>query len=103
MIGLRTRIGENVTIRDSVVMGADYYQRDEHRDHDDSTGRPTVGIGAGSTVSGVIVDKNCRIGRNVNLAAPADGCPDKDYDWGATRDGIIILRKNSEFPDGWEA
>ena len=103
VIGLRTRIGENVTIRDSIVMGADFYQRDDHRAHDRSTGRPVVGIGAGSTVAGAIVDKNCRIGERVNLVAPAGGCPDKEYEWGATRDGILVLRKNSEFPDGWEA
>ena len=103
VIGLRTRIGENVTIENSVVMGGDFYQHAEHRDHDENTGRPTVGIGSGSTVRGAIVDKNCRIGRNVKLAAPAGGCPDKDYDWGVTRDGILVLKKNSEFPDGWEA
>ena len=103
VIGLRTRIGENVTIRDSIVMGADYYQRGEHRDHDDATGRPVVGIGSGSEIRGAIVDKNCRIGANVRLVAPEGGCPDKEYPWGATRDGIIVLSKNTELPDGWQA
>lgn len=103
VIGLRTRIGENVTIRDSIVMGADFYQRGEHRDHDDATGRPVVGIGSGSEVRGAIVDKNCRIGANVRLVAPDGGCPDKEYPWGATRDGILVLAKNSELPDGWQA
>jgi glucose-1-phosphate adenylyltransferase len=68
VIGLRTVIGEGVTIKDSVVMGADFLQSREDRDQDIANGTPPVGIGSGSTVSGAILDKNCRIGRNAYVA-----------------------------------
>jgi len=106
VIGLRSYIGDGVTIRDSVVMGADFYQEARHRDGDFAAGRPPVGVGDGSVVDGAIVDKNCRIGRNIRFVAPptpagADHAPDADYDWGVLRDGILVLPKNTELPDGW--
>ena len=103
VVGLRCRIGDGVTVRNSVIMGADFYQSAEDRAGDAAGGRPPVGIGAGSTVQGAIVDKNCRIGADVRLVAPEGGCPDRDYPWGVTRDGILVLSKNSELPDGWQA
>ena len=103
VVGLRCRIGDGVTIRDSVIMGADFYQRAEHRAHDLATGRPPVGIGDGSTVAGAIVDKNCRIGKSVSFTAPPEPHADEDYDWGVLRDGIPVLPKNSTLPDGWRA
>ena len=105
VIGLRCRVGDGVTVRNSVIMGADFYQPAAHRDYDLSTGRPPLGIGDGSTVEGAIVDKNCRIGTGVRFAKPEDMTadpPDKDYEWGVIRDGILVLPKNSTIPDGWQ-
>ncbi|NNJ27464.1 glucose-1-phosphate adenylyltransferase [Alienimonas chondri] len=106
VLGLRSYIGDGVTIRDSVVMGADFYQEAHHREGDFSVGRPPVGVGDGSTISHAIVDKNCRIGRNIDFVAPpapagAHHAPDADHDWGVLRDGILVLPKNTELPDGW--
>ncbi|MEM9701200.1 MAG: glucose-1-phosphate adenylyltransferase [Planctomycetota bacterium] len=106
VVGLRSRIGDDVTIRDSVIMGADFYQENWHRRDDFTAGRPPIGVGDGSVVENAIVDKNCRIGRNIRFVAPqpsGDGpyAPDADFDWGVLRDGIVVLPKNSELPDGW--
>ncbi|QDT15393.1 glucose-1-phosphate adenylyltransferase [Alienimonas californiensis] len=106
VIGLRSYIGDGVTIRNSVVMGADFYQEAGHREDDFAAGRPPVGVGDGSTVDGSIVDKNCRIGRNIHFAPPAPAAgaryaKDADYNWGVLRDGILVLPKNTELPDGW--
>ena len=62
VIGLRTRIGSNVTIRDSVILGQDFYE-----EHPGNGKCITMGIGDGSVIERAIVDKHCRIGRNVRV------------------------------------
>jgi glucose-1-phosphate adenylyltransferase len=101
LIGLRCVIGANATVRNSVVMGADFY-----RTPDDvgctSSSLPPVGIGAGSTIDGAIVDKDCRIGKNVVVRLPA-GFP-KNGECGplVVNDGIIVIPKGAVLPDGWK-
>ena len=62
VIGVRCRIGKNVTIRDSVLMGNDEYETAAEAAEADAAGTPRQGIGAGTTIRGAIIDKNCRIG-----------------------------------------
>jgi glucose-1-phosphate adenylyltransferase len=100
VIGLRCIIGENVTIRDSIVMGADFYEMDDAT-RPCGPKHPVVGIGAGSVIEGAIIDKNCRIGNNVRVAND-QGIEDGD-DTGVCiiRDGIPVVMKDAELPDGW--
>ena len=67
VIGVRSIIGENVTIRDSYLMGIDYYEQASQIDENQRLGRPNAGIGAGSVIERAIIDKNVRIGRNVRI------------------------------------
>src|SRR5690606_38491877 len=101
VIGLSCRIGRNVTIRNSILMGADYYQPDEHRRYDIDTGRPPIGIAEGSHIEGAIIDKNCRVGRNVRLIPSPLTDTDRDFDPLLVRDEILVLPKGAELPDGW--
>jgi len=101
VIGLRTVIGEGVTIRDSVVMGADYLQSPEQRDEDRAAGIPPVGIGSGSTILGAILDKNCRIGRDcliVNERGIENYGDDEPLQ---VRDSIPIVIKDGILNDGY--
>jgi len=98
VIGLRCRIGRNVTIRNSVVMGADYYEAPS-----EEIGLPPLGIEAESRIEGAIVDKNCRIGAGaqvVNYAQAQDGAIGETC---MIRDGILVVEKNTSLPDGWQA
>ena len=100
VIGLRCMIGDNVTIRNSVVMGADFYETSDELDHLSSE-LPPLGIGDGTIIENAIVDKNCRIGRNVKVCG---GSEVEDREIGETcviRDGIPVLVKNCVLPDGW--
>ncbi len=65
VVGVRCKIGRNVTIRDSVLMGSDDYESAAESARADSNGIPRLGIGSGTLIYGAIIDKNCRIGRNV--------------------------------------
>ncbi len=101
VIGLRSVIGNKVTVRKCVVMGADYFDADPHAVRNNE-GDPPLGIGAGSVIEGAIVDKNCRIGKNVVVKLadknPIDGCCGPIF----VRDGVIIIPKHTVLPDGWK-
>jgi len=99
LVGLRCCIGEKATIKDSILMGADFYKRGE--DEKGSENRPPVGIGAGSVIERAIVDKNCRIGKNVTLVVPA-GTADGEYGPITVRDTIAVVPKDTVLPDGWK-
>lgn len=101
VIGLRTVIGENVTIKDSVVMGADFVQSQEERDQDLSAGIPPVGIGSGTVVNGAILDKNCRIGKNSHVTNTKGIENFGDEEALQVRDSIPIVIKDGILPDGF--
>ncbi len=48
-------------------MGADYYESDKQAADLRAAGHVPIGIGAGSTISNTIVDKNARIGHNCQI------------------------------------
>ena len=97
VIGLRCKIGENVTLRNSIVMGADFYETESQR----SDG-PAVGIGSGSVVEGAILDKNCRIGQNVRIINNDNVENSEDADDCVIRDRIPIVLKGATLADGWK-
>jgi glucose-1-phosphate adenylyltransferase len=98
VIGLRTVIGDNVTIKDSVVMGADFI---EMRDADRG-GKLPLGVGAGSLIQGAILDKNCRVGENVRITNEANVDHQGEDDDLQIRDGISIVIKDGQIPDGFK-
>ncbi len=106
VIGLRCKIGKNVTIRDSVLMGSDDYESAAEGAEADAAGRPRQGIGAGSLVSGAIIDKNCRIGRNVRIVnergiESSEGTA-AESEQAVIRDRIVCVQRGAIVPDGWK-
>lgn len=99
VIGLRSVISRGVTIQRTVVMGADFYETEADREHNQQLGRPDVGIGPGCVIEEAIIDKNARLGRRVIIRAMADR-PDEVTDSWVARDGIVIVPKNAIIPDG---
>src|SRR5262249_13868207 len=67
VIGVRSRIARNVTLRDTVVLGADRYETDADRAANRGLNRPDLLIGEGTMIEGAILDKEVRIGRNVRI------------------------------------
>lgn len=101
IIGLRCHVGQGATVRNSIVMGADFYE--SHCDRTDTTGElPRVGIGEGTVVDGAIVDKNARIGKNCQIALRPGIENDCDINGVYVRDGIIVVPKDAILPDGWK-
>ena len=101
VIGLRCRIGRNVTIRNSVVMGNDFYCTPEEDANRDKTGVPCLGIGDGSLLEGAIVDKNCQIGRDVRIINDKGLTSTPENDQAMVCEGIVVIPKGAILPDGW--
>jgi glucose-1-phosphate adenylyltransferase len=99
VIGVRSRVGKNVVLRDTVLLGADRFETDTERAANTRRGRPSFTIGDGSVIEGAIVDKDCRIGRNVRIRN-AEGKEDTEGQGYVIRDGVVVIPKGTELPDG---
>jgi glucose-1-phosphate adenylyltransferase len=100
LVGIRCSIGTNAMVRNSILMGADYYRTPDDVD-DDNPDLPPIGIGAWSQIDGAIVDKNCRIGKNVIVKLPAGFPRNGEHGPIVVNDGIIVIPKGAVLPDGW--
>jgi glucose-1-phosphate adenylyltransferase len=98
VIGIRMRVGPDCRISRSVLLGADFYEKDEDAPSHDG-GAPELGVGAGSVLDRTIVDKNARIGRGVRLTNEA-GVDHADGDGYYIRNGLIIVPKWGVVRDG---
>jgi glucose-1-phosphate adenylyltransferase len=102
VIGLRCIIERDVVVRNSILMGNDFYQEPGEAAGDATDGRPPLGIGAGTHIEDAIIDKNCRIGRNVRIANPSGVDFTEETEFGMIRDGIVCIAKGATLPDGWK-
>ena len=96
MIGIRSRIGRGCVIRNSLILGADYYEKTVP---DPASGRPAIGIGDNSVIENSIVDKNARVGTNVRLVNEAKVDHADGPCW-YIRDSIVIVPKDAVVPNG---
>lgn len=99
IIGIRSRIENNARIERSLVMGADRHQTIVEMEEDRERGMPRIGIGENSLIRKAIIDKNVRIGANVQIMNEA-GLEEHDGENYFIREGIVIVPKNATIPDG---
>jgi glucose-1-phosphate adenylyltransferase len=91
VIGIRSVIGEDVVLRDTVIMGADYY---ESPGAAAAAGLLPIGIGEGSHLRGAIVDKNARLGKAVRIEPFPRGVNLDQENW-SVRDGVVVVPKGA--------
>jgi glucose-1-phosphate adenylyltransferase len=96
VIGIRSAIEDGSRIRNSVLMGADFYQQEDPQPAPD---RPPLGIGRHCVIEGAIIDKNARIGDGV-VITPEGKPADVDGDNYYVRDGVIVVPKGAIIPAG---
>ena len=101
VLGVRSRIEEGCTIDDSLIMGADFYQPfAEEQSQCESTQIP-LGIGSNSTIRRAIVDKNARIGCDVQIInKDRVQEAEKESQGFYIRSGIVVVMKNAVIKDG---
>ena len=66
-----------------------------------SNGQPPLGVGEGTHIEGAIIDKNCRIGRNVRIVNEQGLEDTEETPFGMIRDGIVVIPKGTTLPDHW--
>ncbi len=101
VVGVRSRVCENVALRDTVMIGADRFENDAERAANRRAGLPDLGVGAGSVIERAILDKDCRVGRNVRIVN-ARRVQEADAERYAIRDGIVVVPRGTVIPDGTE-
>jgi glucose-1-phosphate adenylyltransferase len=96
VIGVRSVIESGATIRNSVLMGADFYDEEVETP---GNGVPPMGIGRNAVIDRAIVDKNARIGEGV-VITPDGKAPNLDAANFYIRDGVVVIPKNAIIPGG---
>ncbi len=99
VIGVRAHIADNVTIRNSYIMGSDSYENPKQIAANLRANRPNIGIGSGSIIQDAIVDKNARIGKNVRIINEAGVVESDESTHHVIRDKIVVIPKFTILPD----
>ena len=101
VLGVRSRVEDEVVLQDTLVMGNDFFESSEERAVLRERGGTPVGVGRGTTVKRAILDKNVRIGQDVSIVnkdrvEEADR-PELGF---YIRNGIVVVCKNATIADG---
>ena len=100
VIGIRSIIHSGATIRNSIIMGADYFELDREADRQPDSDQPPIGIGRNCVIDRAIIDKNARIADGVVITP--EGKPSNfDSESYFIRDGIVVVPKNATIPPGF--
>jgi glucose-1-phosphate adenylyltransferase len=99
VIGIRSRIGRNAVVRDTVIIGADRFETDAERAQNRERGVPDLVLGDGCVVERAIIDKDARIGNNVRIVN-RKGLQEEEADNYVIREGIVVIPRGSVVRDG---
>lgn len=100
VIGIRSRIGHETSLKNTYIMGSDYYETLGDIEEDKQHGLPQLGVGNRCEIQNAIIDKNCRIGDNVRIIGGAH-VEDGDFPLYAVKEGVIVLKKGAIIPNGF--
>jgi glucose-1-phosphate adenylyltransferase len=99
VLGVRSRVGPNVHLRDVIMMGANYFEEEGSAHGASKADQPPLGVGAGSVLEGVILDKNCRVGRNVRIVNRHQTEHHEGSNY-VIREGIVVIPHGTVIADG---
>jgi glucose-1-phosphate adenylyltransferase len=99
VIGVRSRIGRNVSLQDTVFIGADQFETDDERAQNERRSLPNLGVGDDSVIERAILDKDCRIGAGVRITNRKGLLEDDGANY-VIREGIVVIPKAAIVPDG---
>jgi len=99
VVGFRSYIGQNCELRETIIMGCDYYSSPPVGSEDEGVTMPHMSIGHDCRITRAIIDKNVHIGNNVVITDKSQS-PNFDGPNYYVRDGIVIIPKNAIVPAG---
>jgi glucose-1-phosphate adenylyltransferase len=99
VIGQRSMIGAHTKMTRVIMLGADYYETETQKTIDRGRRVPEIGVGRDCILEAVIIDKDARIGDGVIIHNLPDR-PDTETPLYVSRDGIVVIPKNTAIPSG---
>jgi glucose-1-phosphate adenylyltransferase len=99
VLGVRSRLGRNVTLRDVVMLGADRFETDAERGANKTRGIPDLVIGDDVVIERAILDKECRIGRGARIVNHRGVANDEGENF-VIRDGVVVIPRGAVVPEG---
>lgn len=100
IIGNRSRIGKGTVIKNSYIMGNDFYQKLTEIEADYLKNREIIGVGEQTFLNNVIADKNVRIGNNVYINGGTH-LEDANTELFTIKKGIVVIKSGVTIPDGF--
>ncbi len=94
IIGIRSVVRSGAEITKSVLLGADYYEKELGRRH-----KIGIGIGSNAKIHHAIIDHNARIGKGAVIRGSRK-LKDYEGDGYSIRDGIVVVHKDAVIPSG---
>lgn len=93
IVGIRSRIGKNSTIKNCYLMGNDYYETLDEIENADIP----IGIGNNCHIENAIIDKHVKVGDNVTIIGDEkiEDIETEDY---VIKSGIVVLNKGAVIP-----
>ncbi len=97
VIGIRSRIGAKSIVKNTYMMGSDYYESLEQIQSKE--GFTPMGVGENCDLDYCIIDKNARVGNNVIIKGGAH-LEDFETELYMIRDGVVVVKKDKTIADG---
>ena len=100
VVGIRARVGKDTVIKNTYIMGCDYYENIDQIEQKNKKGIPILGIGERCIIVDAIIDKNCSIGNDVTIKGGAH-LEKVDHPLYTIKDGIVVIKKGAVIPNGY--
>ena len=100
VVGIRSRIGKDTVIKNTYIMGCDYYETMDQINKKNAKGEPILGIGERCIIENAIIDKNCSIGNDVQING-GNHHEKIDHPLYTIKDGIVVIKKGAFIPNGF--
>lgn len=100
VVGIRARVGKDTVIKNTYIMGCDYYENIDQIEQKNKKGIPILGIGERCIIEDAIIDKNCSIGNDVSIKGGAH-LEKVDHPLYTIKDGIVVVKKGAVIPNGY--
>ncbi|MBN2493991.1 MAG: NTP transferase domain-containing protein [Deltaproteobacteria bacterium] len=99
LVGVRSIIRKGSEVRDSIVMGGDFFEDDDKCVGETGGDRPLLGIGERCSIEGAIIDRNACIGHDVQIQPFPRGTNLHEALYSVC-DGIVVVPKDGVVMDG---
>lgn len=99
MIGLRSVVNSGSVLEETLMLGADYYETPQEQHLLLSSGGVPMGVGINCVIRGAIIDKNARIGANVQIINQ-DGIQEsaREEEGFVISKGIVTILRQATIP-----